>query len=347
MINPWLCQVSCTASPPNALTFQLNTLSPDLLFCRVFLPASPCSPQPTPPPSHFLHLRAAFAFLNFLKCTLSACGCAHWRAHPRLVPGPAGLGRLGATEHIPFFALGHTPPRSGLVGSNTPRRTSAPERPGRLPIPTGCQNKSSLPVTGERSGGRRRTSWGRRAAVGGQVAGGRSAIASQAAHVPAPEAPGSGARCLLSAQSRRSPPVSCSSRCFSPASPSCSHLLPAPAAGPRRPADLLDHSPRTPLPERCLLSTKLRRPLQPRSRAETKSSGVSSWCLSAPVPGVGRRWRSCCLAAGSLERAWPWLRARLAGRLRRLSTLPGAKTTPEPAPTLPSGTPHPRPRGAG
>lgn len=230
-----------------------------------------------------------------------------------------------------------------------PRRASAPERPGSLPIPTGCQNKSSLPVTGERSGGRcrRSTSWGRRAAVGGQVAGGRSAVAAPAAAlVPAPEAPGSGARCLLSAQSRRSPRVSGTSRCFSPASPSRSHLLPAPAAGPRRPADLLDHSPRTPLPERCLLSTKLRLPLQPPSRAETKSSGFSSWCLSAPVPGAGRCWRSCCLAR-SLERAWPWLRARLAGRLRRLSTLPGQKTTPEPAPTLPSGTPHPRPRVAG
>lgn len=178
------------------------------------------------------------------------------------------------------------------------------------------------------------------------MAGGRSAVAARAARVQASEAPGSGARCLLSAQSRRSPPVSRTSRCFSPASPSRSHLLPAPAAGPRRPADLLDHSPRTPLPERCLLSTKLRPPLQPPSRAETKSSGVSFWCLSAPLLRAGRRWRSCCLA-GSLERAWPWLRARLAGRLRRLSTLPGAKTTLEPAPMLPPGTLHPRPRGAG
>lgn len=71
---------------------------------------------------------------------------------------------------------------------------------------------------------------------------------------------------------------------------------PPPAAGPRRPADLLDHSPRTPLPQRCLLSTKLRRSLQPPSGAETKSGGAFSRCLSAPLPGAGHRGRSCCLA---------------------------------------------------
>lgn len=216
--------------------------------------------------------------------------------------GASGAGQAPSNRtHSILRARAH--PSAVRIGrAEPPRRASAPERPGSLPIPTGCQNKSSLPVTGERSGGRRRTSWGRRAAVGGQVAGGRSAVVARAAHVPASEAPGSGARCLLSAQSRRSPPVSGTSRCFSPASPSRSHLLPAPAARPRRPADLLDHSPRTPLPERCLLSTKLRLPLQLPWRAKTKSSGVFSWCLSAPVPGAGRRWRSSCLAE-SLERA--------------------------------------------
>lgn len=111
MIDPWLWP-SVTTSPQNALTFSLNTLFiPDLLICRVFPPESPCRPHPTSPASHFMHLRAAFAFPNFLKCTPSARGCAHRRAHPRRVPRPAGLGRLRATEHIPFFALGHTPPR--------------------------------------------------------------------------------------------------------------------------------------------------------------------------------------------------------------------------------------------
>lgn len=122
--------------------------------------------------------------------------------------GASGAGQAPSNRtHSILLARAH--PSAVRIGrAEPPRRASAPERPGSLPIPTGCQNKSSLPVTGERSGGRRRTSWGRRAAVGGQVAGGRSAVVARAAHVPASEAPGSGARCLLSAQSRRSPPVS-------------------------------------------------------------------------------------------------------------------------------------------
>lgn len=104
------------------------------------------------------------------------------------------------------------------------------------------------------------------------VAGPQSPLEPRTSRLRRLPAPAPAAFCLHRAGARLASPVP-PAGCFSPASPSRSHLLPAPAAGPRRPADLLDHSPRTPLPERCLLSTKLRLPLQPPSRAETKSSG--------------------------------------------------------------------------
>ncbi|KAG8520993.1 Inactive phospholipase C-like protein 1 [Galemys pyrenaicus] len=47
------------------------------------------------------------------------------------------------------------PFRVGIGRVNSPSRLErTPKRLRRLPIPTGCQNKSSLPVTTERSGGR-------------------------------------------------------------------------------------------------------------------------------------------------------------------------------------------------
>lgn len=116
-------------------------------------------------------------------------------------------GWAGSRLHNTFHSLrSGTPLRSGDWSGRPPlRRVEAPKRRRRLPIPTGCQNKSSLLVTTELSGGRRRrrTSWGRGAAVRGQVEGelGRGPQAPAPLRLrapPPPRPPGqaSGAFCL-------------------------------------------------------------------------------------------------------------------------------------------------------
>lgn len=197
---------------------------------------------PLPPPPGFCCI---FRFISNIETSQNIHGAApaaHTRAcarsHPRMSTR-ARLGRLPLREHIPFFELGHTPQQWGLVGPTSPRRGEPPKRPRRLPIPTGCQNKSSLPVTTERSGGRRHrrhTSWGSCTAVHGQVAGapgcGRRAAAPLRPARPGSEGQALGAFCL--AHSGRLHHVSDTSLSSSPLLLSSrSHLLPTPAAVPR------------------------------------------------------------------------------------------------------------------
>lgn len=103
----------------NTLTLGLNTNFPPNCFA---LPKV-SFPRPLPHPRILLHLQAHFEYLNFVKRTRSACGCAHARALTPSLEYTSRLGRLPVTEHIlPFFALGHTPSQWGLVGPTPPRR---------------------------------------------------------------------------------------------------------------------------------------------------------------------------------------------------------------------------------
>lgn len=130
-----------------------------------------------------LHFQAHFEYLNFIKYTKSAGGCAYPRALALSLEytSPAGPAP-GYRTHSILHARAH--PFAVRIGRADPaRRGEAPKRLRRLPIPTGCQNKSSLPVTTEWSGDCRRchrcrrASWGSCAAARGQVAGAPAAVA--------------------------------------------------------------------------------------------------------------------------------------------------------------------------
>lgn len=211
MIDPWLCQVSLLHPSKHS-----NLLAQHLLYSRFAVLQSVSSGISLPPATHptrvpFLAPSGRFRLLSKLPKMYSECLWVRTLARASSPStGASGAGQAPSNRtHSILRARAH--PSAVRIGRpEPPRRASAPERPGSLPIPTGCQNKSSLPVTGERSGGRRRrTSWGRRAAVGGQVAGGRSAVAAPAAHVPAPRllAPALTAFCLHRAGARLASPV--------------------------------------------------------------------------------------------------------------------------------------------
>lgn len=127
---------------------RIHSLSSKLLWFAndALPPLALCYPQ------ILLHFQAHFEHLNFIKYTRNAWVRipAHARTLTR-VHEPRGAAP-GHRTHSILRARAH--PFAVRIGQADPaRRGEAPKRLRRLPIPTGCQNKASLPVTTERSGG--------------------------------------------------------------------------------------------------------------------------------------------------------------------------------------------------